>query len=825
MGMGFGLNKRSGLGVFSAAFFSLVMAGQSALAADWYAKDNRQGGHDPTMFRDENGYILMSTNNNLAMSTSEDMVRWTGKGRALSDKPNWDSWLHKAVGGKHDGIWAPDLFRMGNKYGIFYCGSVFGQRTSAIGLATNSKLDFGNPSAGWADQGEIVRTTNDNNYNAIDADVVQTANGEYWMTYGSWNRGGIRLVKLDPNTGKQASDDKNNYQIATRNGSGIEGPSLIEHGGKYFLFTAWDVCCKQGNEIEQTTYKTAMGRADKVNGIYYDRSGKKLNDGGGTILMQRYSRYVGPGGGEAFKDLNRIRFVHHYYDLTGDKYNHIHIRDVVFTDDNWPEMGQPFLGRYLSAEAEHGAMTRAASSDITFNYTNDASNGEYVGYINTKGSKIRLPMNIMQAGDYIMRYRYANGGENDATHKVTVNGKSQIVKLKKTGAWGKFPENSVAMIPTTLKRGGNFIEVEPDQNFAELDRIDFLRVIRDTIPANGFDNGIKVRLTNKDQFAIKAGGYAIFENVVTDSIRSTDVKVQLQQCSGGTLSIRDGSKGGTELSKCTMPASCGTGSWTEVSCTATTKLKGVKDFYLTASGNSGEVLVGNIKFGNGAPAPATLAKHGAGSSSQTVESGAEITGYYYDFANATGVKVTGLPSGIKADVDAAAKKVTFSGKVDANVAAGEYAYTIETTGGVENAKISATITVTRAGAPAVSSSSVVPTVSSSSVVNPPASSGNDVAPASSGNEQPTSSNSEDVVVSSSSDDPTALAKVAGVKLGYSVARNGNGYTVSFDRVGNYNLFVMNSMGQIVTRKTVGMQSEVQVENLPQGNYIFRVVKR
>lgn len=794
--MGFGLNKKMGghSGVLAAV--SLAMLANGVFAADWYAKDNRQGGHDPTMFRDENGYILMSTNNNLAMSTSEDMVKWASKGRALSDKPNWDSWLHQAVGGKHDGIWAPDLFRMGNKYGIFYCGSVFGQRTSAIGLATNSKLDFSNPSAGWADQGEIVRTTNSNNYNAIDADVVQTANGEYWMTYGSWNAGGIRLVKLDPNTGKQASDDKTNYMIASRGGKGIEGPSLIEHDGKYFLFTAWDVCCKQGNEIEQTTYKTAMGRADKVNGTYYDRSGKKLNDGGGTILMQRYSRYVGPGGGEAFKDLNRIRFVHHYYDLTGDKYNHIHIRDVVFTDDNWPEMGQPFLGRYLSAEAEHGAMTRATSGDITFNYTNDASNGEYVGYINTKDSKIRLPMNIMQAGDYIMRYRYANGGDADATHKVTVNGKSQTVKLPKTGAWGKFPESSVAMIPTTLKRGGNFIEVEPDQNYAELDRIDFLRVIRDTIPANGFDNGIKVRLTNKDQFAIKAGGYAIFENVVTDSIKSTDVKVQLQQCSGGTLSIRDGSKSGTELSKCTIPASCGTGTWTEVSCSATAKLKGVKDFYLTAAGNSGEVLVGNIKFGNGAPA--TLTKHGAGSSSQTVEAGAEITGFYYDFANATGVKVTGLPSGIKADVDATDKKVTFSGKVDANVAAGEYAYTIETTGGIENAKLTATITVTRADAPIVSSSSA---------------------------KQETSSSSIAPVESSSSTETAALVPVAVAKPGYSVVRNGNNYTVSFGKVGNYNLYVLNSMGQIVARKTVGLQSEVTIENLPQGNFIFRVMKR
>ena len=175
-----------------------------------------------------------------------------------------------------------------------------------------------------------------------------------------------------------------------------------------------------------------MGRADKVNGTYKDRSGKKLNKGGGTILMQRYSRYVGPGGGEAFK---------------------------------------------------------------------------------------------------------------------------------------------------------------------ELDRIDFLRVIRDTIPGNGFDNGIKVRLTKDDKLAVKNGGYAIFENVVTDSIKSTEVKVELQQCSGGTLSIREGSASGTELSKCTVPSSCANGAWTEVNCSATKKLSGVKDFYLTGSGMSGEVLVGNIRFG------------------------------------------------------------------------------------------------------------------------------------------------------------------------------------------------------------------------------------
>ena len=231
------------------------------------------------------------------------------------------------------------------------------------------------------------------------------------------------------------------------------------------------------------------------------------------------------------------------------------------------------------------------------------------------------------------------------------------MKLPKTGAWGSFPENSVAMIPTTLKRGGNFIEVEPDQNFAELDRIDFLRVIRDTIPGNGFDNGIKVRLTNDDKLAVKNGGYAIFENVVTDSIRSTEVKIELQQCSGGTLSIREGSASGTELSKCTVPSNCANGAWTEVNCSATKKLSGVKDFYLTGSGMSGEVLVGNIRFGKAAsiepPVSSSSVVSPASSSSMTpVESSSSEIVPETSSSGTTAI----APRVIRNDVQAPARK-------------------------------------------------------------------------------------------------------------------------------------------------------------------------
>jgi arabinan endo-1,5-alpha-L-arabinosidase len=585
--------------VFAAT--ALAMGASSAVAQSWYAKDNLQPGHDPSMIRFEDGYALMSTNNNLQLWTSEDAYTWQNHKSTVSGVPQWAY----TYAPKTEGIWAPDIFYMNGEYRVYYCVSEFGARNSAIGYQSTTSIMPGTSGYGWKDHGHVFHTKQGtDSYNAIDADVVKDTEGNYWMAFGSFGLG-IQLIKLDATTGYQASDDKTVYNIARRtskaSGGAEEGPSLIEHNGQYFLFTAWDKCCMQGNDIEQTTYKTAYGRADKVTGPYMDRAGYNMASGGGTILLERYGRYVGPGGGEAFQDLNRVRFVHHYYDLNGDKYNHIHIRDVVFTEDNWAEMGQPFLGRYLSAEVEHGVLTRSVSGDLAITRSTTASNGEYLAYVNTEGSKIHLPMNIMQAGDYLLRYRYANGGDAAATHKVTVNGKSQTVTLPPTGSWGTFPENSIVMVPATLKRGGNFIDIEPSPNgnFAELDRIDFLRVIRDTIPANGFDNGIRVRLTKDDELAIKDGGYAIYENVVTDSIKSQEVSVEVKSVTGGKISIRDGKKDGTVLSECELVAANAKSTangWTQIACSDLKSVGGVKDFYLTASGVSGELMVKNIVF-------------------------------------------------------------------------------------------------------------------------------------------------------------------------------------------------------------------------------------
>jgi len=575
------------------AVCSVILSAQAVFAADWYAKEHRWAGHDPDIIRYEDGYALATTDNHMLMQFSEDALNWKNGDQAM---PKFSQWLYKYAPNMID-IWAPDIHYIGGEYRMYYCGSEMGIRSSGMGFMSSKEIDPTKPDYGWTDQGEVIHTVKSDSYNAIDAAVLKDLDGKVWMAFGSWGTG-IHILELDETTGKVKNGAKM-INIANRGGAGIEGASLIEHNGYYYLFTAWDNCCKKGADLENNSYKTTVGRSKSITSGYVDRSGKKLLDGGGTILLSRYGRYYGPAGGEAFQDVNRQRFVNHYYDKNDGGNSYIQVRDIVYTDDDWPELGQPFLGRYLSAEAEHGILTH-----VDISSSSKASNGEFCAYINYEDSKIRLPMIIPQAGDYLIRYRYDNNwtedGANGSSHFVNINGKKQEIELPLTGAWSEFPEKSVVYIPTKLKRGSNYVEVTKGKHYAELDRLDFLRIIRDTIPANGFDNGIRVRLTDKDEFAIKDGGYAIFENIITDSIVGAGVSVQVKNASSGVLNLRKDSKKGDVISKCELTGSGDATKWTDVKCSNLPKLGGIQDFYLTAEGLGGETLVGNIKFGKAA---------------------------------------------------------------------------------------------------------------------------------------------------------------------------------------------------------------------------------
>lgn len=118
---------------------------------------------------------------------------------------------------------------------------------------------------------------------------------------------------------------------------------------------------------------------------------------------------------------------------------------------------------------------------------------------------------------------------------------------------------------------------------------------------------------------------------------------------------------------------------------------------------------------NSVTVAATLTKHGAGGSSQTVPINTAITGFYYSWENATTVTVSGLPSGITGTINNSAKTITFSGKPTVS---STFNYTITTVGGTPNTTKSGTFTVTSATQKITSTQKVAATLAVTSPAFP-----------------------------------------------------------------------------------------------------------
>ena len=159
--------------MFGRVGLGLAFGVSVSFAADWYAKDNLQPGHDPSMVRFEDGYALMSTNNNLQLWTSEDAYTWKDHRSTVSGVPQWAYTYAPGT----EGIWAPDVFYMNGEYRVYYCVSVFGKRSSAIGYQSTKSIMPGTSGYGWTDHGHVFHTTTSDKYNAIDADVVRDTEG------------------------------------------------------------------------------------------------------------------------------------------------------------------------------------------------------------------------------------------------------------------------------------------------------------------------------------------------------------------------------------------------------------------------------------------------------------------------------------------------------------------------------------------------------------------------------------------------------------------------------------------------------------------------
>ena len=304
------------------------------------------GTHDPSIGREGNNYYVFATGfasggGQFAIRCSHNLTDWKLCGHVFDSIPDW---IHKTSPGTKE-LWAPDISFFNGKYHLYYAYSLFGVNLSGIALATNETLDPANPKYHWQDEGQVLQSTASDDFNAIDPNIVLDEKGQPWLSFGSfWS--GIKMRRIDPATGKLSTADPQLYSLATRSKpdnaaparpglppdwQAIEAPFIVHHGGFYYLFVSFDLCCRGTH----SNYRTMVGRSRNVTGPYADREGRELLKGGGSELLVANSRWLGPGGASVLQRSEGDIIVFHAYDVVTGK-PALQISTIAWKN-GWPE--------------------------------------------------------------------------------------------------------------------------------------------------------------------------------------------------------------------------------------------------------------------------------------------------------------------------------------------------------------------------------------------------------------------------------------------------------------------------------------------------------
>ena len=291
--------------------------------------------HDPAYIRgdgDEPSWIYSTGNGqvgdgNIQIRRSDDDAEWEYVGEVWSEKPEW---LTEQVEGV-DNLWAPELYEHDGTWYLYYAASTFGSGNSVIALATNTTLDPEDPAYEWVDQGEVISSAGEP-YNAIDPNIVEDADGEPWLAFGSFSSG-LQIVPLKWPSGL-LSGSADPVTIADRGllENAIEAPTIVARDDAYYLFASRGFCCRGAD----STYEIIVGRADNVTGPYLDQAGSPLLEDGGAVVLTSEGDNIGPGG----QSLSGDMLAFHWYDGAQDGMFRLGLLPVEWKD-GWPTVAWP----------------------------------------------------------------------------------------------------------------------------------------------------------------------------------------------------------------------------------------------------------------------------------------------------------------------------------------------------------------------------------------------------------------------------------------------------------------------------------------------------
>jgi arabinan endo-1,5-alpha-L-arabinosidase len=305
--------------------------------------------HDPsTIVQADGKFYVYGTGNGLPAFVSDDGWTWRRAGSVMQAVPGGRPGPGILAKGGNN-TWAPDIIRSGDRYFLYYSAPGT-QPKSAIGLLIGKTLDPASADYKWEDAGPVVWSDGVEDCNAIDPGLFRDpTNGTLWLTYGSYF-GYIRLVQLDPRTGRRLQPERKPFDIAINSEASI----MIFHDGWYYLLVTHGSCCAGAS----SSYNIRMGRARRVTGPFLDNMGIDMLQGGGKLFAASSGRHIGPGhfglldlGGGVQKFS-----LHYEADLDRGGVSVLDIRPLLWRD-GWPLAGANLAaGSYQIESARTGTV-------------------------------------------------------------------------------------------------------------------------------------------------------------------------------------------------------------------------------------------------------------------------------------------------------------------------------------------------------------------------------------------------------------------------------------------------------------------------------------
>lgn len=286
--------------------------------------------HDPVMIKQGNTYYVYHTGKGISIKTSPDRVHWTNAGRVF-DETNSPTWWKTDIPNQDGNLWAPDIHYYKGKYYLYYSVSAWMNFNSSVGLATNTTLDPKDPKYKWVDEGQVISYKNGGEkVNVIDPNAFQDKDGKDWLVYGSY-QAGLRLVQLDPMTGKLLQDPPQITTLTTKLG---EGSFIIKAAQYYYIFASRGICCKALN----STYQVVIGRSKDIKGPYLNKEGKSWVDNNYTLFLEGNYEEPGRGHNGFITDHDTTFVVYHAYTRSANGEPRLNIKPVYMDDQGWPSM-------------------------------------------------------------------------------------------------------------------------------------------------------------------------------------------------------------------------------------------------------------------------------------------------------------------------------------------------------------------------------------------------------------------------------------------------------------------------------------------------------